>query len=309
MREKLLQKILGILTKNNYQYSFFSNSCFDIATKGKYTFLIKAYSNIDSIRESQALELEKIAYYINAIPLIIGEKSKVFELKNDIFYDRYGINVITVDTFEEMVAGEKIESKRYFKGNITADIDQKAFSKTIEKLNKKDIIDNLKISRDSLKRYEKGKPASLPIAKALEKYFDKKIIKQIDFEEINSKFREDFKLEKKIENRYDKIFSKCRDIGFDIELFKSAPFQALDKSNERLILSQGLNKRDIAEKVSKLQMTKKVYQELNPAILTEKSKIDEYKGIPIISKKDLDDYDYEQLIRKIKKKDKKKWKN
>ena len=133
MREAILAKTIELLKQKGFSVESFlqSNSCFDIAAKkGSLTFAIKVLENIDSLREEQCSELKKMSGLFNAVSLVIGEKTKAFRLKENEVYERYGIKVMNLPGFENLLEGV-FPSIKYFKGKKIVELDSEELRKRI----------------------------------------------------------------------------------------------------------------------------------------------------------------------------------
>jgi len=78
MREVLLSECMNLLYESNFIISKpFGRSCFDlIAKKADLKLLIKILKNIDSLSTEQSEELLNIARVLQAVPLIIGSRTR-----------------------------------------------------------------------------------------------------------------------------------------------------------------------------------------------------------------------------------------
>src|SRR3989344_5122860 len=136
MSEQTISRICSVLEEKGFRVSTFlhMNSCFDIAARhGGILFLIKVYSNIDSIRPEQGFELKKLGNALNATAIIVGEKTKAFSLSEGIIYDRYDIPVVSLSTFENFL-NKEMPTVRYFKGRNIVELDYEGMRSGRKKL-------------------------------------------------------------------------------------------------------------------------------------------------------------------------------
>ena len=116
-RENMLYDINILLNTFDFQTSnIYDRSCFDIlARRDDILIILKIYKNIDSLTQTQAEELSKVAGTFLASPIIIGLKSKHNYLEEDVVYERYELPVISPQTLCNIIANEihpEILSKR-----------------------------------------------------------------------------------------------------------------------------------------------------------------------------------------------------
>ena len=110
--DRLLQTVVSILLMTGYNVS---ERCeirprsFDLMTsKGENLLVIKVVSQIDSVNEDIAWDLDKIARHLHAVPLIIGERARDVALERGAKIIRVHDVVQTMDAlklFQAVQAG------------------------------------------------------------------------------------------------------------------------------------------------------------------------------------------------------------
>ncbi|MDO8538556.1 MAG: helix-turn-helix domain-containing protein [archaeon] len=307
MRETVLLKAIDLLEKKDFHVSSFiySNSCFDlVAKKQNLTFLIKVYSNIDSIREEQALELLKLSSILNARAIVLGERTKVFKLKQGIVYERYSLPVMAIASFNDFL-NESIPSIKFFKGKNIVELDAERLKEKRESLNLslQELAEKIHSTRESLYRYEQGNPAELENVQRLEKVLKISLIKEPDsFEE----FFEEFSPAKKIEfsaHINDKALEKIHELGFNLVLFEHAPFKAITNPEESLLISKASQKSELAKKVSALESAKSVIPG-HSLIVTKHINLKNISQTPLIEEEELSTFSKRKdLLKELKKRE------
>ena len=66
--------------------------------KGDTLVIIKVASQIDSVTADIAWDLNLIARYLQATPLIVGERARDTELERGVVYIRYGLFALSPET-------------------------------------------------------------------------------------------------------------------------------------------------------------------------------------------------------------------
>lgn len=303
MREMLLQKLILLLHKKGFTVSTFihSNICFDLIARNRpITLLIKVYSNIDAIRPEQGSELKKLGDVLNAIPVIIGEKTKVFYLKDNTVYERYDIPVLTLGSFRQLL-DKKIPTVRYFKGRDIVEIDSCKLREQRKKLGLtlEEIAEKLGSSIESIHRYEKGASTSLRTAERLEKILNTDIIKEID---LFDKERGTGKIYD--EELHDSALEKVRELGLKLAVFEHAPFKAYSHPKESLLIQKGERKQEIRRKALELKKTRTVFDS-DSMIIAKGYKYKSVEDIPVIEEQELDSLSkYKELVRIIREREK-----
>lgn len=284
-REEMLRKILSSLKKNYFYVSTFfgSNTCFDfIAKSGKKTLLIKVYDNIDSIRKEQGEELKKLANVLSGTCIIIGNKSKVFNLKEQTVYFRYNIPTLTLKTFEH-VLDQEIPKMKYFKGKYIVDIDFEELKKKRKELNLslEELAEKIGVASDTLHRFEKGSSTSLETAKKLETELNKDLVLDVDifkYKPIIAEFDD---------QPQERLLEKVHDLGVKMAVFNHTPFRAYGTNDQGIFISTSKGNFDIPKKALELKKASAIIKS-DSIIVTREYKYDSYDGVPILNETDLE---------------------
>ncbi len=134
----------------------------------------------------------------------------------------------------------------------------------------------------------------LGIAEKIERILNQKIIKPI---EVFKKYEEHGYPKDFIERGVKKHLEK---IGFKTDFVKQAPLDVFAKEKALVLSDIEVNKRKIISHAASLKDFISVVKK--PAVLiTEKAKDEEISGIPVIERKELEEIDKKELIKKAKK--------
>ncbi len=310
MREHVLAKAFAVLQSKGFGVSSFlhTNSCFDLlAKRGKTIFLLKVFENIDALREDQARELMHLSSAFNAHSLVLGEKTKAFELRPNTVYERYSLPVVSVETFGKLL-DDSFPEVKYFKGKAVVELDSEGLRKARQRLSLslEEVADKIHSSRETLYRYEHGHSASLETAKKLEKVLKENLIKSdSSLRDFFGDFEKDygFALDEFPEFS-DSALEKIHELGLRVSVFKHAPFRAFSDSEEMLLIGRGREKSELNRKAESLQKSREM---LGPhSMLVAKRFGHEKIGfIPVIREEELDSFSKgKDLLREVKKREK-----
>lgn len=289
MRETILLRAIALLKERGFSVESFlhSNACFDlVAKRPNLTIVLKAFNNVDALREEHAIELRKISDLFNATVLVLGEKSKAFSLKKGILYERYGLTALSLSSFKDLL-DERFPSIKYFKGKSIVELDSKKLreKRMAMGLTLKTLAERIDSSVESVHRYEKGASASLNAAEKLEDVLATSLVKKINlFEEEAGKkpgkelFEESFE---------DRALEKVHDLGVKVAVFKHTPFRAYAQPSDSLLIEKATAKKDFERKAESLMKTKKVFDG-TPLIITKELKYTRVSKIPIVAEEELD---------------------
>ena len=126
-RTQLAQEIISQLDDAGFSLSTQCDvrpSCFDlVARKGDQLLLVKVLSNIDALTKDDADALQLVAHFFNAIPLIVGDKTRKGTLDSGVVYKRHGVSTIAPRSFQSMIVDEKMPREFAQRGGRLVAID------------------------------------------------------------------------------------------------------------------------------------------------------------------------------------------
>ena len=184
--DRLLQNVVSILIMAGYNVS---ERCeirprsFDLMTSdGKHLLVIKVVSQIDSVNEDIAWDLDKIARHLGAVPLIIGERARDAPLERGAIYLRYGINAVSSATLYDYLAEGELPLVYASPGGLYVNIDADRLRELREEhsMSLGDLAHALGVSRRTISKYEGGMGTTLDVAMRLEELFNDDIVMPID---------------------------------------------------------------------------------------------------------------------------------
>jgi len=188
-KKEIVKQVKEAIEKNGYLQVAIEgvHSAVDlIAEKKDKKLLIKVVENIDSVSRDVALELCKLADFIGAQPLIIGERSKNVVLSEDLIYKRFSVSCISAKGFEYLldglpqpIAAKGIGAKVRIDGTKLKEI------RRINNISAEELAKKIKISKSSIYRYEHNYAyVSLEVANRINNFFKSKL--DAEKEEIES---------------------------------------------------------------------------------------------------------------------------
>jgi putative transcriptional regulator len=317
MRPNLVENVLHLLHQHGFTYQSFvdSNSSFDIiARQQNIVLILKVLSNIDSLRVEHARDLQKLTRVFNAHSLIIGEKTKVFELQSTVLYERYGLPVLSLQGLESLLQ-QRMPVQRSFKGKniVELDVNKLRAEREARELTLKDLSERAGISLESLHRYEHGSPAQLDVAEKLEQILHTKLIRGINvFEhayalsDISQKAQDDPLSINALE--------QLKELGLKLSVFERAPLTAA-ASEHHLLISHIEDTHHAAKKAMLLEKTQHVMKQPGLIVTRSKKKL-HVNNVPVLQEEEISTFsnvkDMMKMVnerRETKKKDKRELKN
>lgn len=272
MRELLLERLVSILNRAGFITSERCDvrpSSFDLAARREdVLLLLKVLSNIDGLSEEAALEIKKLASYLLAHPLVIGERTSDHSLETGAVYLRYGISSINLETLSEYFL-EGIPPLVYAApGGLYVNIDGGVLKETrIEKqISLGTLAGFLGVSRRTISKYEEGMDATIDAAIKLESILEMPIAKPIDLLDFEAESEKISLDALKLTSLERQVLEMLVGIGFDVLPTKRSPFNALSKDRSTTILTGISEHREISMKrvrlmssVSRVAKTQSIY--------------------------------------------------
>lgn len=263
--DRLLQNVVSILLMAGYNVS---ERCeirprsFDLMTSnGENLLAVKVVSQIDSINEDVAWDLDKIARHLHAVPIIIGERARDIPLERGAIYLRYGINAVSPATLYDYLAEGELPLVYASPGGMYVNIDAARLKELREAMDLSlgDLAQALGVSRRTVSKYESGMGTTLDMAMRLEEFFNDDIVKPIDL--LQYVPAEEERVPASLPSAHtagetaEKPEDHLRSIGISVHEFRRSPFHAVSVyENETILTCYGSPQKTVerAEFVSNL---------------------------------------------------------
>ena len=268
-RQTLINGIRETLAKSGFYVSGSCNAVsFDIISRRDNTLLIiKVLTNVDAFSKPVANELKTLTKFLEASPLLIGEKSGAGEIEDDVIYLRHGVPIISKGTFDNLFL-EGVPPLMYASPGgfyVRLDTDVIRMAREKKKISLGTLAEIAGVSRRAIQMYEEGMSAMVDVAVRLENFLGEPVVLPIDpfsyaseipDEEIEFDMFEDFEKN---------VFAKLNEIGYRVVPILKCPFNALTKDKKTLILT-GVERYDMS-------LVKKAHIVTNLSKVTEKHSV------------------------------------
>jgi len=309
-RTELLRDIRETLVKTGFYVSDQSSLQeigFDlVARKDDTLIIIKVLTNIDSLSENLASEIKKLSFLLKASPLLIGEKTGIGSLEDDVAYFRFGIQAITLNTLKNhLLEGESINAYAA-PGGLYVRLNEKKIRelRLAQGISLGQFARYVKVSRRTAQMYEDGMNARADIAVRIEELLGNDIVVPIEIlkalESHQMNFSKPTKPILELKDFQNEILSLLTQVGYKITPLKKCPFEAVSSEKDRVLLTcvrkydKFVKKAEVVSSISKIT-------ERRAVLFTDKEKSNtNIKGTPVINKKELKKiHDPEEIIELI----------
>jgi len=255
-RDELLTYIRDLLSNAGFYVSDVYSMRpigFDLVARRDNTLLIlKTLTNINALSEEVATELQKLSKLLDGHPLLIGLRAGNGSLKEEVVYDRFGIQSISPETLRlhllEGIPLQVYAAPGGFYVNIKTEQVKKM--RRDKQISLGCFARSLHVSRRTVRMYEDGMNARVDVAFRMEELFKTQIIEDIRIlgQSIknhstpqnqsfsNSSTHQEGK--QTISKSFlDKIFNLLRKQGYTIIPMGRCPFEAVSKEREKILLT------------------------------------------------------------------------
>jgi len=154
-----------------------------VAKKGDVKLIINTLENIDTERRDAAEELKSLAAATSSSPLIIGSRVQSGRLEEGALYERYGVNVVSPETFKNATLKGRLPFVQSKRGGLYFRINGKVLKKLREGHNMSlgDLAKKIGVSRKAVYEYESGgMGATLETVARIEEAFNVGLTEGID---------------------------------------------------------------------------------------------------------------------------------
>lgn len=292
----LLMQVVDTLEKGNFEVSERCGipSCFDIfARKDVLLLLMKILTNIDSLNEHRAKEMLIIAKMFAASPLLIGYRTRNSYLEEGIVYERYGVPAVSPETLKKVLLEKILPIILSARGGYYVKINA-PFLREIRKergISLGELGDKIGVSRRTIYKYEQeGAGATFETALRLEEYLDESIVMPIEIFLVPKDF---YMHEKEVKGELERlILDKLVKIGFQVYPIRRAPFDALTKSEDDLLLTKVV-KLGLKRMIGRARVLKSISDTAQTeaffVVESDKSFKTNFGGIPVIKRDELEE--------------------
>jgi predicted transcriptional regulator len=274
-----LGKYPKLLERYGFDQTYASGlrSSFDIISKKRdKVMILKFVDNIDSLSRDEALALKKLNDFFDANVFVVFRTYKGKKAEKETMFTRHGVDCLSHATFElALNGGNIVRAQRFIKAKYKIDSNELKRLRKLQNISMSGLSTRLKISKDTIYRYEKGNGfATKPTLRKLEGFF------KTTLTETQTKVVTQGK-----NYTYHKI-SSTLDVNF--LNVGSSPFHVLGKKHSRYEIAYESDRRTMKKLADFYKKLSDVLDDDYPFFIkNEKNKLENLDGIPLLSNKEL----------------------
>ena len=294
MRATLLSQTRALLEQAGYYLSADSAMrplSFDVvARRDAQLLLVKVLTNVDGLTEGVAQELRVIAQFLDAAPLVVGERSSSRALESGAVYLRYGVNIVTLDTLREYIE-DGLEPVVYAApGGFYVNLDGARLRQLREErgLSLGDLAQAAGVSRRAIGMYEDGMGAMVEVAMRLEEFLQEPLAKPVDpfrpqpdappveaqAPELGTGFE-------------GAVLRAMTELGFRVVPTAKSPFSAITKEDEVILTGIAADAPDLARRAAATTNLAEVTETYGVFFVERTTTRVAIEGTPVVSREEL----------------------
>ncbi|MDV0445981.1 hypothetical protein MmiAt1_15860 [Methanimicrococcus sp. At1] len=284
---------------------------FDIAARNGETLLLcKILLNLDGLTEETANEMIVLSEILGGTPLVIGEKTRDQPLEDNVIYTRYKITAVSIQTFYDYFIEGIPPMVTASPGGLYVPIDGAALKEArIENnLSLGSLAGIVGVSRRTISKYEEeGMHASIDTVLMLEDLLQIELAQPIDIlnpallqaaQKTISDSSQPSKVGGSVPMQADakqnenaagnEMLSYVSTLGFDVKETAHAPFRAVSKDKQSVILT-GVSKYNAStlKRAHLMSSISDVFQTESVFLIDGNSKVKSVESTAFIEKKEL----------------------
>lgn len=285
-----VEEVLGQAGFSTSDRCYLRPRSFDLAArKGNLFLLLKILTNIDGLNEQTATEVRRLAKHLFASPLLVGEKTRDQYLERGAVYFRYGIPTLSLPTLADCLIDEVLPLVYAAHGGLYVRIDGTRMRQMrLERgISLGSLASDLGVSRRTISKYEvEDMDTSVDVALKLEEFFQQELIVPVD------PFHSGQSVDEKQAVTDDDILRLLLDIGFEVVPTAQAPFNAITRTEDMVVLT-GVSKfsASMLKRARLMSSLSSVARTKSVVIVDGETKIECIEETALIERRELEEMD------------------
>ncbi len=242
-KDQIVSEVAGTLEDANYEVTKvlpYGSYCLDIAARKDILLLLKILVNVDSMDALQAQELKRLACLVSAFPLLIGDRTRMDRIENDVVHERYDLPAINPDTLRMLVQNSALPLIFSTKGGYYVRIDGEALERERKRrgLSLGQLAKTIGVTRESIYTYEHGGNATVDTAMALAEKLAVDLVQPVQvLRRVEVEIMPGGPVQSELLNF---VIARLSQLGFGVYPTPRTPFDIMAKESEDRLLATAL---------------------------------------------------------------------
>lgn len=294
MRATLLTRVRDTLARAGYCLNAedaMRPLSFDVvARRDGELVLIKVLTNVDGLSEPVAVELRTIARFLEATPIVVGERSSSRELETGAVYVRHGVRIVNGETLAEYML-EGIEPLVYAApGGFYVTLDGARLRSLREQrgLSLGDLAQAAGVSRRAVGMYEEGMAAMVEVAARLEEYLQEPLAQPCNPFQVQPDQTLSIPPPHDFAATFEgAVLRAMHEMGFRVATTAKSPFAAVTREDEVVVTGIGADTPDLARRAAATSNLCDVTETFGVFFVERTTTRVAIEGMPVVSREEL----------------------
>ncbi|HEV8594771.1 MAG TPA: transcriptional regulator [Thermoplasmata archaeon] len=292
-RNQLIEDVREVLGKTGFFLSDKTESrglSFDIvARRDDQLILVKVLQNVDALSRANAEELRMLATTLNGSPIVVGERSSGGGLEEGVIYSRFGVPIVSKQTFVEMFEEGVPPFMFSAPGGLYVRIDSEALraARAARGISLGTLAEIAGVSRRAIQMYMEGMSATVEVAVRLEEFLGESLVLPVDPFAYTRETGEVLRSFEAFESFERNVFRKLQSLGYSVLPTVKCPFDALTTRDTLFLTAVPTKGERIADKARVVSNISAVVERDAVLFVEVHTSTQSIDGTPLIQKSEL----------------------
>jgi len=292
-RKQLVDEVRDVLAKTGFYLSEKQDTrglSFDIvARRDDQLILVKVLQNVDAFAKQNADELRLLATTLEGSPVVVGERSGSGPLEEGVIYSRFGVPIVSKQTFVEMFEEGVPPFMFSAPGGLYVRIDHEALRAARDRrgISLGTLAEIAGVSRRTIQMYLDGMSATVDVALRLEEFLGEPLVLPVDPFAYTRETGEVLRSFEELERFERDVFRKLETLGYQVLPTVRCPFDALTTREHLFLTGVPTRKEEVTAKARAVASISSVVEKDAVLFVEVKTSLHSIGGTPLIQKSEL----------------------
>ena len=292
-RNQLVDEVRRVLGKTGFYLSDKHETrglSFDVvARRDDLLLLVKILQNVDAFGRGNADELRLLSTTLGGSPIVVGERSGSGSLEDGVIYSRFGVPIMSRQSFVEMFE-EGVPPFRFAApGGLYVRLDAEALRAARDRrgVSLGALAEIAGVSRRTIQMYMEGMSATVEIALRLEQFLGENLVLPVDpfaYTKETSQILRGFEDFERFERD---VFRKLEELGYHVLPTVRCPFDALTTRDTLFLTGVPTKGEELREKARAVANISSVVERDAVLFVELQTTRLSIEGTPLIQKSEL----------------------
>ncbi len=293
-RDRLIEAVRKVLEKTGFYLSepaTVRGVVFDVvARRDEVLLLIKVLRNVDAFTRANAAELTMIATTLDGAPIVIGERSAAGKLREGVVYSRFGVPILSAQTFVEFFEDGVPPFVFSAPGGLYVRLDGERLRKVRQerRISLGTLAEVTGVSRRTIQMYLDGMSATVDMAMRLEAFLGEPLVVPVDPFVYTREVATQLSAWDALDRFEKDVFQRLEELGYGVQPTIRCPFEAFTTDRELILLTAvGARGARLDEKAAIVASLSRVTERDSVFFVERETSRRNLRGMPLIARQEL----------------------